>query len=458
MRSVTAAACSLALGACHDRPLEQDAGSGSVVDASMPRASSPDAAAASRVRADAAVGAAADVIAVADGGAALRSSLLDGGTSSCKRIYGPAQQPFDGPAALVVRGERLELVTNDRGRPQVVAVPIPASTRAVVAPPPAPPPRLHDTVHPPCAVAGETVFCVGPGNILTRFPHDGPPKEVATVISVRGIAAAPLGPLHDVVAFHQQRKTSEGFVSEGWVSLDGQTPERLSEEGSGATAIDLAVAPGAPGASGASGAPSAPGAAPDVLALSLDARVAMTPMHARHIGLATNPSGSGPARLALGTDEVVFIGPFAEPGTVPRLGTTHTAAYALTAWPREAADFGLSVVALPSALRIDLPAVWSLYRNGLDPAPVAATHGSEGRAPEGAPVAVVRVVPAIADRHGDLVLELGTLASDGAFVSAGEITRGRTLSDVSITRDDRGALWILWSDADSTWLERRICP
>jgi hypothetical protein len=190
-----------------------------------------------------------------------------------------------------------------------------------------------------------------------------------------------------------------------------------------------------------------------VIALSLDARVAMTPMHARHLSLEADH-----AHLQLGTDEVVFIGPLAEPGTVPRLGTSRTAAYALAAWPREAADFGLSVVALPEALRIDLPAVWSLYKNGLDPAPLAATHGSESRGAADAPVAVARVVPATVDRKGELVLELGMLAADGAFLSQGEIARRRTLTDVSIARDDKGALWLLWSDAEGTWLERRVCP
>ncbi len=421
------AAVGCALLGCHDRTSEVDA-------AGVPEAAAVvvDAAPAAGSFVDAAPAIDAALASSADAGPAVRPSVLDGGASSCKRIYGPARQPFEGPAALAVRGDRLDLVTNDRGKPQVVSVAIPASLTAVVPPPATPPPRLHDTVHPPCAIAGETVYCVGLGGILTRFPREGPPKEVATVISVRGIAAAPLGPGHDVVAFHQQRKTSEGFVSESWASLDGQAPERLSEEGSGSTALDLAVAP------------ASTAEAPEVIALSLDARVAMTPMHARHLNLESG-------HLKMGTDEVVFIGPLAEPGTVPRLGTSRGKSYALAAWPREAADFGLSVVALPEPLRIDLPAVWSLYKNGLDPAPLAATHGSE-------PVAVARVVPATVDRHGDLVLELGMLAADGAFVTAGEIARGRTLADVSITRDGKGALWLLWSDGEGTWLERRVCP
>jgi hypothetical protein len=425
------AAVSFALLGCHDPSSDREAGvapgapeaaAAIAVDATPPPARIVDASPAI----DAALASSVDA------GPTLRPSVLDGGASSCKRIYGPARQPFEGPAALAVRGDRLDLITNDRGKPQVVSVAIPASLTAVVPPPATPPPRLHDTVHPPCAVAGETVYCVALGGILTRFPREGPPKEVATVISVRGIAAASLGPGHDVVAFHQQRKTTEGFVSESWVSLDGQPPERLSEEGSGSTALDLAVAP------------ASTAEAPEVLALSLDARVAMTPMHARHLSLEAG-------RLKMGTDEVVFIGPLAEPGTVPRLATSRARAYALAAWPREAADFGLSVVALPEPLRIDLPAVWSLYKNGLDPAPLAATRGSD-------PVALARVVPATVDRHGDLVLELGMLATDGAFVTTGEIARGRTLADVSITRDGKGALWLLWSDGDGTWLERRVCP
>ena len=431
-RAALAAVGLVALVACRDPSPAVDAGA------------LPDAQVAAVARDAAVLDASSSWTVVSDAAAA--SSLVDGaasrgpvdgGLSSCKRIYGPARQPFEGPAALAVRGDRLDLVTNDRGKPQITSVPIPASLTTVIPPSLAAPAHLRDTVHPPCALGGETIYCVGPGNILTRFPHDGPPKEVATVISVRGISAAPLGSGHDVVAFHQQRKTTEGFVSEGWISLDGLPPEHLSEEGSGATALDLAAAPA-----------SAPNAAPEVIALSLDARVAMTPMHARHVGL------TDATHLHLGADEVVFIGPLAEPGTVPRLATSRTTAYALAAWPREAADFGLSVVALPDQLRIDLPAVWSIYKNGLDPAPLAATRGGDT-------VAVARIVPATSEpptNTRELVLELGRLAPDGAFTSLGEITRGRRLTDLSITRDDKGALWLLWSDNEGTWLERRVCP
>ena len=43
----------------------------------------------------------------------------DAGTSACRLVYGPAEQPFRGPAALTVVGRELRLVANDAGKPRI---------------------------------------------------------------------------------------------------------------------------------------------------------------------------------------------------------------------------------------------------------------------------------------------------------------------------------------------------
>ena len=32
------------------------------------------------------------------------------------------------------------------------------------------------------------------------------------------------------------------------------------------------------------------------------------------------------------------------------------------------------------------------------------------------------------------------------------------ISDIAIAADSFGAVWILYGDANATWLERRVCP
>ena len=53
------------------------------------------------------------------------------------------------------------------------------------------------------------------------------------------VAAAPLGDTNIVLAYVREATTSEGAVREGMVTLNDGPPVRLSEEGSGATSIEL---------------------------------------------------------------------------------------------------------------------------------------------------------------------------------------------------------------------------
>jgi hypothetical protein len=364
---------------------------------------------------------------------------LDGGASSCRRIYGPARVPFDGPAVLDVRGDVLDLVTNDHGRPRVTALPI-APIPPVGKASPATPIGLGSpavVTHPRCAIAGDVTYCVGGGSILARYDAHGARSEIGHVASTRGIAAATLGAdhAHTVVAYMESRKTTEGLVSEAFVAVDGKLPVRLSEEGSGATALDLATR------------------GDDVVALYLDARTAMTPVHARiiHLDMAAETA------VRFGDDTVVYIGPLGMPGTVPVLGSIDGQMDALLAWPREAAGFGMTAIPLPDPLKVDLDATWSMYPNGLDPAPIAVAHPRPGAAAN-KKMHIARVVPLLAAPHSPFVLELGEVGDHGVFTSLGAITTGATVADLSLAEDARGGTWILWSDADSTWLERRICP
>jgi hypothetical protein len=236
-----------------------------------------------------------------------------------------------------------------------------------------------------------------------------------------------MGDGHAVVAFLADRRSSEGWVTEAFAVLDDGEPTLLSAEGSGATFVAMAR-------SGSS-----------ALVLLIDGRMAMTPTHARTVSLAGG-------RLELGPDVVVFVGGEAEAHTRGVLGTSTggSGAFGLIPIATEG-GFGMATIRLEAPLRTEEPVRWSPYPNGLDPAPLAATHDTS-------PVRVVRVRPVDARPDADWGLELGDVDSAGAYVSRGLVaTRGRVRS-LAMTAAKDGTLWVLYRDDGGTWLERRQCP
>jgi hypothetical protein len=101
--------------------------------------------------------------------------------------------------------------------------------------------------------------------------------------------------------------------------------------------------------------------------------------------------------------------------------------------------------------RDDEPTVWSLYPNGLDPAPLAATASSS-------PMRIARVRHADRAASSTHVLELGKLDDAGAFVSQGIIPTIGSVTNVAVAVDLQGALWVHYTDTAGSWLERRSCP
>lgn len=206
----------------------------------------------------------------------------DAGPSACRLAYGPAEQPFRGPATLVVAGSELKLVANDNGKPRVFLLPIgppPAAALPRVAPPV--PDSFASMRWPTCEVAGTWVYCQAAGGLVYRTTLGGhDTKAIAKSRPNTRIAAAALGPDHAVLATLDVRRTTEGDRLQAFVTMDEGETTRLSEEGSGATVVRLA-----PRGAGA-------------VALYLDSRTSMVPVHARPLSLRG-------AELALGDDAVV---------------------------------------------------------------------------------------------------------------------------------------------------------
>ncbi len=351
----------------------------------------------------------------------------DAGTSSCRLAYGPAEQSFRGPAALSIVGQELRLVVNDAGKPRVHPVAISPSPRGT---PPVVPPRptsFTGVRWPACELAGRFAYCQAPGGSIVRTTVGGSDsKTIAKSRSGTRIAAAAIGPDHSVVAFLDVRRTTEGDMLQAFVALDERDPVRLSDDGAGATTLRFLPRGETP------------------VAVYLDTRTAMVPIHARPVGMKGGD-------LELGEDSVLFVGGAPERGIDFTVAQAGAKAFAFVPMPRETTDFGMASLVIEDPPKDDIVAVWSRYPNGLDPAPIAAAPAKDGKS-----AWVVRTRPRQKEPGTPRILELGRVDPSGVFSSLGEIASGRGVTDVAII-DDGVGVWILYGDPTITWLERRIC-
>jgi hypothetical protein len=333
-----------------------------------------------------------------------------------------------GPAALGA-SDMLRVVANKQGVPDVATFPIEpvaAQPRALPAKDPAP---VYGAGANPCVLASKYAFCMDRDGAIRRTQLDasGGMKVVARAKPSTRFAAAALGAEHVVVAYLDERKTTEGLVWEAFATADdGADVRRLSEDGNGATFVDLASR------------------GSDVVALLVDARAALTLVHARVLAWEKD-------RLSVAPDTVVFVGGPPERRTAGALAVGKAdPSFGLLPMPSDD-GFGLAVIRIDKAPVVDAPVVWSKYPNGLDPAPIAATRGAT-------PIRVARVRPAERAPDSPRVVELGKLEPDGTFVSQGPLVRAKKILDLAVEADRFGALWVYYTADDKSFLERVACP
>lgn len=342
------------------------------------------------------------------------STPVDAGANACKLVYGPLKLGT-GPVAVAGSADGVRVAFNVAGAATVSIAPKTAADAK---------PGAIAGSSPPCALTETSVFCMDKSGGLHRTdPRTGGGKVVGQARPGTRIGAASVGG-HDALVFLRDRKTSEGVTMEAWLWTDDDKTQRLSDDGSGATFATMA-----PRGSGA-------------LVLMLDARSAMTPVHARSLSFG--------GTTAVGPDAVVFLGGGAEPDTraslaVPKSGP----AYALLPISHDI-GFGLAVARIDGEPKTDEPVVWSDYKNGLDPAPIAGSSNA-------ANPYVARVVPQTSALGSPRVIELGRIDDKGAFASYGSIAPHGSPSEVSLAADGADLI-VAYSDDQGAWIERRTCP
>jgi hypothetical protein len=357
--------------------------------------------------------------------------VVDASAGACRVLRGPIEFSLRAPALLVSRGDSVDAIFNEDGHPRIVSH---AATAPVLGPVPSGrEPAQGDRatgLAVPCAAAEKRVFCPDRGGAIHRTTLGASEDQVvASSRPASRIAAATIAGAHVALAYLASRQTSEGWVSEAWLAVDEDRPLRISEDGSGATALALA-----PRGS-------------ELLALMIDARTALTAMHARTIAY------GAPARL--GDDAVVFVGGPGDRRTRAALAVPSTGAgWSLLPIARDVGSFGMAIVKLDEPPHVDEPVVWSMYPNGLDPAPIAAASSPTGGAPA---TWVARVRPEATAPSSPRVLELGLISADGTFVRRDMISTTGNATDVALALDRFGAIWLAWVDGAGSWLERLSC-
>jgi hypothetical protein len=333
-----------------------------------------------------------------------------------------------GAVSLVVRGGIIDALLDDDGHARTVAFPagpIPPAP-GVVAREPVTDEADHRALGIPCASTEDWDFCPDrSGSVHRNGPSGGADRVIASSRSGTRIAAASLAGSHAVLAYLASRQTSEGWVSEAWVELDDDAPVRVSEDGSGATSVALALA-------GSS-----------LVALMVDARTALTAMHARPLRYDRG--------LRLGEDVVTFVGGPGDRRTACALATSHDGSLVgLLPISKDVGNFGLALVKLEDPPRVDEPVTWAMYPNGLDPAPVAA-------ASDRARTWVARIRPQDSEPGSQRELEIVELVDAASLSSRTVVDTNGSPSDVAIAVDEAGALWVAWLDSSGSWLERLAC-
>ena len=228
---------------------------------------------------------------------------------------------------------------------------------------------------PGCAAAGGALFCLDKGGGVHRWTLHGDGGDViAQARSGSPLTAAALAGGHVAYAFLADRRTTEGATTLAFVALDDATPITLSEDGSGATHVVLASR------------------GDDAVALYVDARRVLTPVHARVLSA---PSG----KLVLGTDAVVFVGGGTDGRTLGTIAREDGHELALLPIDKDDKAFGMAAIRVEEQPRDDAAVTWSLYPATMERPAIAATQGVT-------PIRVLYARPASADPKGKKVLEL----------------------------------------------------
>jgi len=211
-----------------------------------------------------------------------------------------------------------------------------------------------------------------------------------------------------------------------FVWADGNEPLALSEDASTALSVELVAG------------------SPHPRALVLEGGLGLSPLHQRTVRVTKR-------HLNLGPDEVVWVGPGAQPLTeLSALGLADGRAAVFLAVSRDITRFGLAYFPLEDGGALRGEPDWRLYPNGIDPAPVVAEHLCGGDY-------VFYVLPTEAMPRSPQELRVARRGSTGQLEHEEILVRSRAFNDISVAAAGGGAV-LSWTADRRTWGAFISCP
>ena len=197
------------------------------------------------------------------------------------------------------------------------------------------------------AVAGDFAYFVLDGRLVRRRLDGAGALEVLADDARDGarVSALPQSGKQPALAAYITRPDKEG-TSRAKLWFNGRTVA-LTAEGAGASSVALVQNES------------------KVLALSIDGRSAMTPVHARPIDVAA-------AEPAPGNDQVVWVAGSAQALTEIAAGSDGKQSFGFLPIAKDVSHFGLAELGLAPGGVGDAEVSWRLYANGIDLAPISA--------------------------------------------------------------------------------------
>jgi hypothetical protein len=199
------------------------------------------------------------------------------------------------------------------------------------------------------ALLGKYAYWIRGRQLLRRrVDKPGEPERLADdAREGTRVAAAEVGKDHKhVIGYIAQQ--GEELVARVWI--EGGKTLLLTPDGSQSTSINLVPSEG------------------DLLAITLEGRTSMSPVHARRLFLRGKI-----ARMS--DDVVVWVGPPAQPLTeVMSIPGAEGGAWSFLALERTVTDFGLARLGIAREPEMDVRPNWLAYPNGINPAPIATAN------------------------------------------------------------------------------------
>jgi hypothetical protein len=274
------------------------------------------------------------------------------------------------------------------------------------------------------AVAGDFAYWTSRGQLVRRR-IDGGPRESLAEDARDGtrVAAAIVGSGKSArAAAAYIANTGDATSARLWIERVGTWT--LTPEGAAASSVTLVVS------------------GTDLVALSIEGRTGMTPVHGRIADFAN-------ASPTLKEDVVVWVAGPAQPLTELVAARGAGSIWAFLPLERDITRFGMAQIEIGARPEMGAAVTWRAYPNGVDPAPVAAAPACGG-------AAVIYAVPAEAKPRAPQELQLAALGATG--LGAAEIVaRSRAFSSVSLAEAPTGLLITYVAD-QRTWATLVRCP